>query len=103
MFPRKIEEIEKTKYDILTKEQEYASYKKIHEDLYNQNSLIKRKVLDNIDIDRMNEEYHDQYKLLQIHAIVQVSKKQDSLNQIDEYYKNLLDEHDKEYKAKIKY
>ena len=102
MIPKKIEEIEKTKYDILTKEQEYASYKKIHEDLYNQNFLIKRKVLDNIDIDRMNEEYHDQYKLLQIHAIVQVSKKQDSLNQIDEYYKNLLDEHDKEYKAKNK-
>ena len=102
MIPKKMEEIEKTKYDILTKEQEYASYKKIHEDLYNQNFLIKRKVLDNIDIDRMNEEYHDQYKLLQIHAIVQVSKKQDSLNQIDEYYKNLLDEHDKEYKAKNK-
>ena len=102
MIQKKMEEIEKTKYDILTKEQEYASYKKIHEDLYNQNFLIKRKVLDNIDIDRMNEEYHDQYKLLQIHAIVQVSKKQDSLNQIDEYYKNLLDEHDKEYKAKNK-
>ena len=39
---------------------------------------------------------------MQIHAIVQVSKKQDSLNQIDDYYKKLLEEHENEYKAKNK-
>ena len=102
MIPKKIETIEKTKIDILTKAQEYEGYKKIYEDLYNQNYLIKRQVLDEIDIDRANEEFHDQYKLLEIHAIVQVSKKQDSLNQIEEYYKKLCEDHDKEYKAKNK-
>ena len=102
MIPKKIEEIEKTKFEILTKEQEYASYKKIHEDLYNKNYLIKRNILDKIDIDTINEKYYDQYKLLEIHAIVQVSKKQDSLNEMEEYYKKMLEEHDKEYKAKNK-
>ena len=102
IIPEKVELIEKTKIDILTKEQEYEGYKRIYDNLYNQNYLIKRKMLDEIDIDRANEDFHDQYKLLQIHAIVQVSKKQDSLNQIDDYYKKLLEEHDKEYKAKNK-
>ena len=102
IIPETVELIEKTKIDILTKEQEYEGYKRIYDNLYNQNYLIKRKMLDEIDIDRANEDFHDQYKLLQIHAIVQVSKKQDSLNQIDDYYKKLLEEHDKEYKAKNK-
>ena len=102
MIPKKIEEIEKTKYDILTKQQEYAAYTKIYEDLYNKNYVIRRDILDKIDIDTINEQYYEQYKLLEIHAIVQVSKKQDSLNEIDEYYKKLLEEHEKEYKAKSK-
>ena len=102
LLPQKEELIEKTKLDILTKQQEYEGYKKIYDDLYNQNYLIKRQVLDEIDIDRANEDFHDQYKLLEIHAIVQVSKKQDSLNQIEEYYKKLLEDHEKEYKNKNK-
>ena len=102
LLPQKEELIEKTKLDILTKQQEYEGYKKIYDDLYNQNYLIKRRVLDEIDIDRANEDFHDQYKLLEIHAIVQVSKKQDSLNQIEEYYKKLLEDHEKEYKNKNK-
>ena len=102
LLPEKEELIEKTKFDILTKQQEYEGYKKIYDDLYNQNYLIKRQVLDEIDIDRANEDFHDQYKLLEIHAIVQVSKKQDSLNQIEEYYKKLLEDHEKEYKNKNK-
>ena len=102
LLPQKEELIEKTKLDILTKQQEYEGYKKIYDDLYNKNYLIKRQVLDEIDIDRANEDFHDQYKLLEIHAIVQVSKKQDSLNQIEEYYKKLLEDHEKEYKNKNK-
>lgn len=102
LLPQKEELIEKTKLDILTKQQEYEGYKKIYDDLYNQNYLIKRQVLDEIGIDRANEDFHDQYKLLEIHAIVQVSKKQDSLNQIEEYYKKLLEDHEKEYKNKNK-
>jgi len=102
MIPKKIEEIEKTKYDILTKQQELAAYTRIYEDLYNKNYVIRRDVLDKIDIDTLNEQYYEQYKLLEIHAIVQVSKKQDSLNEIDEYYKKLKEEHEKEYKAKSK-
>ena len=102
LLPQKEELIEKTKLDILTKQQEYEGYKKIYDDLYNQNYLIKRQVLDEIDIDRANEDFHDQYKLLEIHAIVQVSKKQDSLNQIEEYYKKLLEDHEKEFKNKNK-
>ena len=39
---------------------------------------------------------------MEIHAIAQVSKKQDSLNQVEEYYKNLVDEHEKEYRSKNK-
>ena len=102
LLPQKEELIEKTKIDILTKQQEYEGYKKTYDDLYNQNYLIKRRVLDEIDIDRANEDFHDQYKLLEIHAIVQVSKKQDSLNQIEEYYKKLLEDHEKEFKNKNK-
>lgn len=102
LIPKKVESIEKTKIEILTKEQEYAGYKRIHEDLYNQKNLIKRKMLDEIEYDRANEEFHDQYKLLEIHAIVQVSKKQESLNQTEEYYKKLLIENEKEFNAKNK-
>ena len=102
LIPKKIELIEKTKIDILTKQQEYEGYQKIFNDLYNQNYLIKRKVLDEIDFNRANEDFHDQYKSLEIHAIAQVSKKQDSLNQVEEYYKNLVDEHEKEYRSKNK-
>ena len=102
LIPKKVESIEKTKIEILTKEQEYAGYKRIHEDLYNQKNLIKRKMLDEIEYDRANEEFHDQYKLLEIHAIVQVSKKQESLNQTEEYYKKLLIQNEKEFNAKNK-
>ena len=94
--------IEKLKVDILTKQQEHDGYKKIYDELYNQNYTIKRKVLDEIDVDRVNEDFYDQYKLLKIHAIVQVSKKQDTLNQIEEYHKKVLEEHEKEIKQKNK-
>jgi len=94
--------IEKLKIDILTKQQEHDGYKKQYDELYNQNCAIKRKVLDEIDIDRVNEDFYDQYKLLKIHAIVQVSKKQNTLNQIEDYHKKVLDEHEKEIKQKNK-
>ena len=94
--------IEKIKVDILTKQQEHDGYKKIYDELYNQNYTIKRKVLDEIDIDRTNEEFYDQYKILKKHAIVQVSKKQDTLNQIEDYYQKVIEEHEKEIKQKIK-
>ena len=94
--------IEKLKIDILTKQQEHDGYKKQYDELYNQNCAIKRKVLDEIDIDRVNEDFYDQYKLLKIHAIVQVSKKQNTFNQIEDYHKKVLDEHEKEIKQKNK-
>ena len=94
--------IEKLKIDVLTKQQEHDGYKKQYDELYNQNYTIKRKVLDEIDIDRVNEDFYDQYKLLEIHAIVQVSKKQDTLNQIEDYHKKVLEEHEKEIKQKNK-
>ena len=94
--------IEKLKIDVLTKQQEHDGYKKQYDELYNQNYTIKRKVLDEIDVDRVNEDFYDQYKLLKIHAIVQVSKKQDTLNQIEEYHKKVLEEHEKELKQKNK-
>ena len=94
--------IEKIKIDILTKQQDHDGYKKQYDELYNQNYTIKRKVLDEIDIDRVNEDFYDQYKLLKIHAIVQVSKKQDTLSQIEDYHKKVLEEHEKEIKQKHK-
>ena len=94
--------IQKLKIEVLTKQQEHDGYKKQYEELYNQNYTIKRKVLDEIDIDRVNEDFYDQYKLLKIHAIVQVSKKQDTLNQIEEYHQKVLEEHEKEIKQKNK-
>ena len=94
--------IEKLKIDILTKQQEHDGYKKQYDELYNQSYTIKRKVLDEIDVDRVNEDFYDQYKLLKIHAIVQVSKKQDTLNQIEDYHKKVLEEHEKEIKQKHK-
>ena len=102
MLPTYEKLIEKIKIDILTKQQEHDGYQKQYNELYNQNYTIKRKVLDEIDIDRVNEDFYDQYKLLKIHAIVQVSKKQDTLNQIEEYHKKVLEEHEKEIKQKHK-
>ena len=102
MLPTYEKLIEKLKIDVLTKQQEHDGYQKIYDELYNQNYTIKRKVLDEIDIDRVNEDFYDQYKLLKIHAIVQVSKKQDTLNQIEEYHKKVLEEHEKEVKQKHK-
>ena len=94
--------IEKVKLDILTKQQEYDGYYKLYEELYNHNYTIKRKVLDEIELDRINENFYDQYKILKNHAIVQVSKKQDSLNQVEEYQKKMLEEHEKEIILKNK-
>ena len=94
--------IEKVKYDILTKQQEHDGYHKLYEELYNQNYTLKRKVLDEIDIDRVNENFYDQYKILENHAIVQVSNKQDSLNQVEEYQKKIIEEHEKEIIQKHK-
>ena len=102
MLPIYDQLIEKVKIDILTKQQEHDGYHKIYEELYNKNYIINRKVLDEIDIDRTNENFYDQYKILKNHAIVQVSKKQDTLNQIEEYQKKMLEDHDKELKQKNK-
>ena len=102
MLPIYDQLIEKVKIDILTKQQEHDGYHKIYEELYNKNYIINRKVLDEIDIDRTNENFYDQYKILKNHAIVQVSKKQDTLNQIEEYQKKILEDHDKELKQKNK-
>ena len=102
MLPVYEKMIEKVKYDILTKKQEHDGYHKLYEELYNQNYTIKRKVLDEIDIDCINENFYDQYKILKNHAIVQVSKKQEVLNQIEEYQKKVLQDHDKELKQKNK-
>ena len=94
--------IQKLKMDILTKQQEHDGYKKIHEELYNKNYTLRRKVLDEIDIDRSNEYFYDQYKILKNHAVVQVSKKQDTLNQFEEYQQKMKEEHEKELKQKNK-
>ena len=94
--------IQKIKMDILTKQQEHDGYKKIHEELYNKNFTLRRKVLDEIDIDRTNEYFYDQYKILKNHAVVQVSKKQDTLNQIEEYKQKMIEAHEKELKQKNK-
>ena len=94
--------IQKLKMEILKKQQEHDGYKKIHEELYNKNYTLRRKVLDEIDIDRANENFYDQYKILKNHAVVQVSKKQDALNQIEEYQKKMIEEHEKELKQKNK-
>ena len=102
MLPVYEQLIEKVKLDILTKQQEYDGYYKIYEELYNQNYTIKRKVLDEIDIDRVNENFYDQYKILKNHAIVQVSKKQDALNQVEEFQRKVLEDHEKEIKQKNK-
>ena len=102
MLPVYEQLIEKVKLDILTKQQEYDGYYKLYEELYNQNYTIKRKVLDEIDIDRVNENFYDQYKILKNHAIVQVSKKQDALSQVEEYQKKILEDHEKEMKQKNK-
>ena len=102
MLPIYEQLIEKLKIDILTKQQEHDGYKKIYEELYNKNFALRRKVLDEIEIDRSNENFYDQYKILKNHAVVQVSKKQDSLNQIEEYQKKMLEDHEKELKQKNK-
>ena len=94
--------IQKLKMDILTKQQEHDGYKKIQEELYNKNYSLRRKVLDEIDIDRNNEYFYDQYKILKNHAVVQVSKKQDTLNQIEEYQQKMIEDHEKELKQKNK-
>ena len=102
MLPVYEQLIEKVKLEILTKQQEYDSYHKLYEELYNQSYTIKRKVLDEIDIDRVNENFYGQYKILESHAIVQVSKKQDSLIQAEEYQKKIMEEHEKEIMQKNK-
>ena len=94
--------IEKVKLDILTKKQEHDGYHNLYEELYNKNYTIKRKVLDEIEIDTINNNFYDQYKILKNHAIVQVSKKQEVLNQIEEYGKKMEENHDKELKQKNK-
>ena len=96
MLPVYEQLIEKAKLDILTKKQEYDMYHKLYEELYNQNYLIKRKVLDEIDIDTINNKFYDQYKILKNHAILQVSKKQEVLSQIEEYEKKLVEDNDRE-------
>ena len=102
MLPVYEQLIEKVKLDILTKKQEHDAYHNLYEELYNKNYTIKRKVLDEIEIDTINNNFYDQYKILKNHAIVQVSKKQEILNQIEEYEKKIGEEHDKELKQKNK-
>ena len=95
--------IEKAKFDILTKKQEYDVYHKLYEELYNKNYLIKRKVLDEIDIDKVNNNFYDQYLILQNHVILQISQKHELLNQIEDYEKKMMEENNKEliHKNKI--
>ena len=100
MLPIYEKKIEKVKLDILTKKQEYDGYYKLYEELYNKNYTIKRKVLDEINIDTINLGFYDQYKILKKHAIVQVSKKQEVLNQIEEYEKKMMENYEKEIKQK---
>ena len=87
--------IEKVKLDILTKKQEHDGYQKLYEELYNKNYTIKRKVLDEINIDTINIGFYDQYKILKNHAIIQVSKKQEVLSQIEEYERKMKEDYDK--------
>ena len=94
--------IEKVKLDILTKKQEHDSYKSLYDELYNKNFTLKRKVLDEIDIDTINNTFYDQYKILKNHAIVQVSKKQEVLDQIGEYHQKMTADYEKEMKQKNK-
>ena len=95
--------IEKAKLDILTKKQEYDIYHKLYEELYNKNYLIKRKVLDEIDIDKVNNNFYDQYLILKNHVILQISQKHELLNQIEDYEKKMMEENNKEliHKNKI--
>ena len=102
MLPVYEQLIEKVKLDILTKKQEHDGYHNLYEELYNKNYTIKRRVLDEIDIDTINNTFYDQYKILKNHAIVQVSKKQEVLNQIEEYGKKVEEDHEKELKQKNK-
>ena len=102
MLPIYEKRIERVKLDILTKKQEYDGYFKLYEELYNKNYTIKRKVLDEIDIDTINNTFYDQYKILKNHAIIQVSKKQEVLSQIEEYERKMKEDYDKEMKQKNK-
>ena len=102
MLPVYEKSIEKVKFDILSKKKEHDAYHKLYEELYNKNYTIKRRVLDEIDIDTINNTFYDQYKILKNHAIVQVSKKQEILSQIEEYQKKTLEDHDKELNQKNK-
>ena len=84
----------------MTKKQEHDGYHKLYEELYNKNFILKRKVLEEVEIDRKNNIFYDQYKILKSHAIVQVSKKQEILNQIEEYRKKMEEDNEKELKSK---
>ena len=94
--------IEKEKIDILTKKQEYDMYHKLYEELYNKNFMIKRKVSDEIEIDKINNKFYDQYLILKNHVIVQISQKQEILNQLEDYEKKILEENNKELTHKNK-
>ena len=94
--------IEKAKFDILTKKQEYDMYHKLYEELYNKNFMIKRKVFDEIDLDIINNKFYDQYLILKNHVILQISQKQEILNQIEDYEKKMLEENNKELNHKNK-
>ena len=94
--------IEKIKLDIMTKKQEHDGYHNLYEQLYDKNFVLKRKVLDEIEIDKKNNIFYDQYKILKSHAIVQISKKQEILNQIEEYRKKMEEDNEKELKRKNK-
>ena len=94
--------IEKAKFDILTKKQEYDMYHKLYEELYNKNYMIKRKVLDEIDIDKINNKFYDQYLILKNHVILQISQKQEILNQIEDYERKMIEENNKELTHKNK-
>ena len=100
MLPVYEKMIEKVKLDIMTKKQEHDGYHKLYEELYNKNFILKRKVLEEVEMDRKNNIFYDQYKILKSHAIVQVSKKQEILNQIEEYRKKMEEDNEKELKSK---
>ena len=56
--------------------------------------------MDEIEIDKKNNIFYDQYKILKSNAIVQISKKQEILNQIEEYRKKMEEDNEKELKSK---
>ena len=100
MLPIYEQLIEKVKLDILKKQQEHDGYYSLYEELYNKNFEIRRKVLDEIELDRVNENFYDQYKILKNQTLTQMQKKQEAINKIEEYQAKVLEAYAKEIREK---